>query len=86
MKTEILVSANRREKQKREWVVLSKQKPNRMVKIDSYEYDSLAEDILQDKISFKSLIEIFNDKIYWKWFYKHHIQSQKVFIAAKIKT
>jgi len=86
MKTEILVSANRREKQKREWVVLSKQKPNRMVKIDSYEYDSLAEDILQDKISFKSLIEIFNDKIYWEWFYKNYIQSQKVFIAAKIKT
>ena len=73
MKTDIIVSANRREKQKREWVVLSKQKPNRMVKVDNYEYDSLADDILKDKISFSSLIEIFNDKIYWKWFSKKHI-------------
>ncbi len=39
-----------------------------MVKIDNYEYESLADDILKDKISYQSLIEIFNDRIYWKWF------------------
>ena len=55
-------------KQQRTWIVLSNQKPNRMVKIDNYEYESLADDILKDKISYQSLIEIFNDRIYWKWF------------------
>ena len=48
-------------------------KPNRIVKVDNYEYDSLAEDIINDKISFSSLIEIFNDKPYWQWFSKKHI-------------
>ena len=57
-----------------------------MVKIDNYEYESLAEDILQNKISYNSMIEIFNDKIYWDWFYKNYIQSQNVFTIAKIKT
>ena len=45
-----------------------------MVKIDNYEYESLAEDILQNKISYNSMIEIFNDKIYWDWFYENHIK------------
>ena len=27
-------------------------------------------------INFKN-IEIFNDKIYWQWFYKHHIESKE---------
>ena len=57
-----------------------------MVKVDNYEYESLADDILKDKISYQSLIEIFNDKIYWDWFYKNYIQSQNVFTIAKIKT
>ena len=48
-----------------------------MVKIDNYEYESLAEDILQNKISYNSMIEIFNDRIYWQWFYKHHIESKE---------
>ena len=61
--------------QQRTWIVLSKLPPTRMVKIDTYEYESLAEDILKDKISFNSLCEIFNDKIYWKWFQKNYIES-----------
>ena len=73
-------------KQQRTWIVLSTIKPNRMVKVDNYEYESLADDILKDKISYQSLIEIFNDKIYWDWFYKNYIQSQNVFTIAKIKT
>ena len=60
-------------KQQRTWIVLSKMKPDRIVKVDNYEYESLAEDIINDKISFTSLIEIFNDKIYWKWFSQKHI-------------
>ena len=62
-------------KQQRTWIVLSKIKPTRMVKVDNYEYESLADDILKDKISYKSLIEIFNDRIYWKWFQKNYIES-----------
>ena len=63
--------------QQRTWIVLSKLPPRRMVKIDNYEYESLAEDILQNKISYNSMIEIFNDRIYWRWFYKHHIESKE---------
>ena len=64
-------------KQQRTWIVLSKLPPTRRVKIDTYEYESLAEDLLQDKISYNSMIEIFNDRIYWRWFYKHHIESKE---------
>ena len=45
-----------------------------MVKIDTYEYESLADDIRQDKVSYNSMIEIFNDKIYWQWFFKKYIK------------
>ena len=64
-------------KQQRTWIVLSKLPPTRMVKIDTYEYESLAKDILDEKVSYNSMIEIFNDKIYWQLFYKHHIKSKE---------
>ena len=57
-----------------------------MVKIDTYEYESLAEDILQDKISYNSMIEIFNDKIYWKWFQKTYIESVDKVQNTKVDT
>ena len=64
-------------KQQRTWFVLSKLPPGRKVKIDTYEYESLAEDILQNKISYNSMIEIFNDKIYWDWFKSCYISQSK---------
>ena len=73
-------------KEQRTWIVLSKLPPTRKVKIDTYEYESLAKDILDNNVSYNSMIEIFNDKIYWDWFYKNYIQSQNVFTIAKIKT
>ena len=73
-------------KQQRTWIVLSKIEPSRMVKIDTYEYESLAEDILQDKISYNSMIEIFNDKIYWKWFEKNYIESDDSIKNTKEET
>ena len=62
-------------KQQRTWIVLSTIKPNRMVKIDTYEYESLAKDILDNKVSYNSMIEIFNDKIYWNWFKSCYISQ-----------
>jgi hypothetical protein len=73
-------------KQQRTWFVLSKLPPGRKVKIDTYEYESLAEDILQDKISYNSMIEIFNDKIYWKWFEKNYIESDDSIKNTKEET
>ena len=73
-------------KQQRTWFVLSKLRPVRKVKIDTYEYESLAEDILQDKISYNSMIEIFNDKIYWKWFEKNYIESDDSIKNTKEET
>ena len=61
-------------KQQRTWIVLSKLPPGRMVKIDTYEYESLADDIRQDKVSYNSMIEIFNYKIYWQWFSNKYIK------------
>ena len=65
-------------KQQRTWIVLSTIKPNRMVKIDTYEYESLAKDILDNKVSYNSMIEIFNDKIYWNWFKSCYISQSEV--------
>ena len=48
-----------------------------MVKIDTYEYESLAKDILDNKVSYNSMIEIFNDKIYWNWFKSCYISQSK---------
>ena len=73
-------------KEQRTWIVLSKLPPTRKVKIDTYEYESLAEDILQDKISYNSMIEIFNDKIYWKWFEKNYIESDDSIKNTKEET
>ncbi len=73
-------------KQQRTWFVLSKLPPVRKVKIDTYEYESLAEDILKDKISYNSMIEIFNDKIYWKWFEKNYIESDDSIKNTKEET
>ena len=73
-------------KQQRTWFVLSKLPPGRKVKIDTYEYESLAEDILQDKISYNSMIEIFNNKIYWEWFQKTYIESDDSIKNTKEET
>ena len=39
-------------KEQRTWIVLSKLPPTRRVKIDTYEYESLARDILDNKVSY----------------------------------
>ena len=44
---------------------------------DTYEYESLAKDILDNKVSYNSMIEIFNDKIYWNWFKSCYISQSK---------
>ena len=64
-------------KEQRTWIVLSKLFMSRRVKIDTYEYESLAKDILDNKVSYNSMIEIFNDKIYWDWFKSCYISQSK---------
>ena len=64
-------------KEQRTWIVLSKLPPDRRVKIDTYEYESLAKDILDNNVSYNSMIEIFNDKIYWNWFKSCYISQSK---------
>ena len=73
-------------KQQRTWIVLSKLPPGRMVKIDTYEYESLAKDILDNNVSYNSMIEIFNDKIYWEWFQKTYIESDDKVKNTKVDT
>ena len=57
-----------------------------MVKIDTYEYESLAKDILDNNVSYNSMIEIFNDKIYWEWFQKTYIESDDKVKNTKVDT
>ena len=57
--------------------MLSKLPPGRRVKIDTCEYESLAKDILDNNVSYNSMIEIFNDKIYWNWFKSCYISQSK---------
>jgi len=60
--------------QSRTYIVLSKLPPTKRIKVDNYEYESLAKDILEDKVSYNSMCEIFNDKAYWEWFEKKYVR------------
>ena len=49
----------------------NKQKLTR--KVDTYEYDSLAECIRSDQVPASEIAEIFTDKAYYKWYKKRYL-------------
>ena len=49
----------------------NKQKLTR--KVDTYEYESLAECIRSDQVPASEIAEIFTDKAYFKWYKKRYV-------------
>tara|TARA_B100001057_G_scaffold462579_1_gene515685 strand:- start:1006 stop:1203 length:198 start_codon:yes stop_codon:yes gene_type:complete len=49
----------------------NKQKLTR--KVDTYEYESLAECIRMDQVPASEIAEIFTDKTYYKWYKKRYL-------------
>ena len=49
----------------------NKQKLTR--KVDTYEYESLAECIISDQVPASEIAEIFTDKAYYKWYKKRYL-------------
>ena len=49
----------------------NKQKLTR--KVDTYEYESLAECIRSDQVPASEIAEIFTDKAYYKWYKKKYL-------------
>ena len=62
-----------KEKQKRTIVTIgeNKQKMNR--KVDTYEYESLADCIRSDQVPASEIAEIFTDKAFYKWYKKRYL-------------
>ncbi len=64
-----------KEKQRRTHIILgtiqSKKKMTR--KVDTYEYESLAECIRSDQVPASEIAEIFTDKIFYKWYKKKYL-------------
>ena len=42
-------------------------------KVDTYEYESLAECIRSDQVPASEIAEIFTDKAYYKWYKKRYL-------------
>ena len=53
----------------------NKQKMSR--KVDTYEYESLAECIRSDQVPASEIAEIFTDKAYYKWYKKGIYEKEK---------
>ena len=45
-------------------------------KVDTYEYESLEKDILEDKVPLNEIQELFTDKGYRDWFYPRNIEGK----------
>ena len=45
-------------------------------KVDTYEYESLEKDILEDKVPLSEIQELFTDKGYRDWFYPRNFKDK----------
>ena len=46
-------------------------------KVDTYEYESLEKNILEDNIRYSEVMEIFTDVVYREWFYNRNFAEGK---------
>tara|TARA_B100000073_G_scaffold284165_1_gene245360 strand:- start:80 stop:238 length:159 start_codon:yes stop_codon:yes gene_type:complete len=44
-------------------------------KVDTYEYESLAECIKMDQVPATEIAELFTDKAFYKWYKKNHLND-----------
>ena len=46
-------------------------------KVDTYEYESLEKDLLEDKVPLNEVQELFTDKGYREWFYPRNFEGKE---------
>ena len=54
-------------------ITLGENKQKLTRKVDTYEYESLAECIRSDQVPASEIAEIFTDKAYYKWYKKRYL-------------
>ena len=64
-------------KNDREVITLAEVNKGRQMtrKVDTYEYESLAECIRSDQVPASEIAEIFTDKAYYKWYKKKYLDK-----------
>lgn len=62
-----------KEKQKRTIVTIGENKQKMTRKVDTYEYESLADCIRSDQVPASEIAEIFTDKAFYKWYKKRYL-------------
>jgi|TARA_A100001037_G_C14857553_1_gene503662 1,2-phenylacetyl-CoA epoxidase catalytic subunit len=50
-------------------------------KVDTYEYESLEKNILEDNIRYSEVMEIFTDVVYREWFYNRNFADKEMVIT-----
>ena len=72
---------NKKEKDKRFLVTLGQNSIEKKMtrKVDTYEYESLAECIRSDQVPARDIAEFFTDKAFYKWYSKKYFtKGEKV--------
>ncbi len=66
-----------KEKQRRTLITLGQAMKNKKMtrKVDTYEYESLAECIKMDQVPATEIAELFTDKAFYKWYKKNHLND-----------
>ena len=60
-------------KKDRTIITIGENKQTLTRKVDTYEYESLAECIRMDQVPASEIAEIFTDKTYYKWYKKRYL-------------
>jgi len=63
-------------KQNRTIITMGENKQNMTRKVDTYEYESLAECIRSDQVPASEIVEIFTDKTFYKWYKKKYLTNK----------
>lgn len=72
---QIMEESLEQEKTKRLITTVGENKQKVTRKVDSYEYESLAECIRSDQVPANEVAEIFTDKVYYKWYKERYLNS-----------
>ena len=63
-------------KQDRTIITMGENKQKLTRKVDTYEYESLAECIRSDQVPASEIVEIFTDKTFYKWYKKKYFLNK----------
>jgi len=63
-------------KQNRTIITMGENKQKMTRKVDTYEYESLAECIRSDQVPASEIVEIFTDKTFYEWYKKKYLTNK----------